>query len=87
VTTTAPVKAAATERGRRTLIQGLAIDLGVAVAVVLLAWLPDANLTSGEAWLAVGVAVAKSVLTALASYVMRLKVAPAEETAQAGGGI
>ena len=85
--TTTVVKAAAVERGRRTLIQGLAIDLAVAVAVVLLAWLPDADLTAGEAWLALGVAVGKSLLTALASYVMRLKVAPAEETASAGGGI
>lgn len=81
------VKAAAVERGRRTLIQGLAIDLAVAVAVVLLAWLPDADLTAGEAWLALGVAVGKSLLTALASYVMRLKVAPSEETVAPGGGI
>lgn len=75
----ATVQAAAVERGRRSLWQGLAIDLAVAVAVTLLAWLPDADLTSGEAWLILGVAVAKSVLTAAASYVMRLKVAPLEE--------
>lgn len=75
----APVKAAATERGRRTLVQGLAIDVAIAVAVVLLAWLPDADLTAGEAWLALGVAVGKSVLTAVASYVMRLKVTPSTE--------
>ena len=75
----APIQAAAAERGRRTLVQGLAIDLGVAIAGVLLAWLPDADLTAGEAWLALGVAVGKSVLTALASYVMRLKVDPATE--------
>lgn len=85
--TTAPVKAAAAERGRRTAIQGLAIDVAVAVAVVLLAWLPDADLASSTAWVILGTAVAKSVLTALASYVMRLKVAPAEETAEPGGGI
>lgn len=82
---TAPVKAAATERGVRTLVQGLGIDVAVAVAVVLLAWLPDANLTASEAWLALGVAVGKSVLTAVASYVMRLKAAPAREAAYVDG--
>ena len=49
--------------------------------------LPDADLASSTAWVILGTAVAKSVLTALASYVMRLKVAPAEETAEPGGGI
>lgn len=83
----APIQAAAAERGRRTIVQGLAIDVAVAVAVVLLAWLPDADLASSTAWVILGTAVAKSVLTALASYVMRLKVAPAEETAEPGGGI
>lgn len=85
--TTAPVKAAAVERGRRTIAQGLGIDVAVAVAVVLLAWLPDADVSSREAWLILGTAVLKSVLTAGASYVMRLKVTPSEETAAPGGGI
>lgn len=75
----ATVQAAAVERGTRSLWQGLAIDLAVAVAMVLLMWLPDADLTSREAWLVLGTSVAKSVLTAAASYVMRLKVAPLEE--------
>lgn len=87
MSTPAPVKAAAAERGTRTLIQGLAWDVVIAIAVVLLAWLPDANLTAAEAWLALGVAVAKSVLTAAASYVMRIKRAPSEETVSPGGGI
>ena len=71
--------AAATERGRRTLWQGLALDLAIAVAVTLLAWLPDADVASSTAWLILGTALVKSVLTALASYVMRLKVQPAKE--------
>lgn len=70
---------AAGERGRRTLWQGLALDLAIAVAVTLLAWLPDADVASSTAWVILGTALLKSVLTALASYVMRLKVAPAQE--------
>ena len=82
MTTSTPAQAthaAATERGRRTLWQGLGIDVAVAVAMVLLMWLPDADLSSANAWLILATTVAKSVLTALASYVMRLKVAPAQE--------
>ena len=73
-------QAAAGERGRRTLWQGLGIDVAVAVAMVLLLWLPDADLASRDAWLVLASIVAKSVLTAVASYVMRLKVAPAQES-------
>lgn len=76
---TAANHAAATERGRRTLWQGLGLDVAIAVAMVLLMWLPDADVTSTEAWLILGTAVIKSVLTALASYVMRLKVQPVRE--------
>ena len=50
--------------------------LAVAVAATLLAWLPDADLSSREAWTVVGLAVAKSVLTAGASWVMRAKLDP-----------
>lgn len=81
-TSTTPAQAkhaAATERGRRTLWQGLALDLGVAIAVTLLAWLPDADVASSTAWIILGTALLKSVLTAVASYVMRLKVDPARE--------
>lgn len=72
-------RADAADRSRRTLIQGLAIDVAIAVAAALLAWLPDADLTAREAWIVLGVAIAKSALTAAAAYVMRLKVAPADE--------
>jgi len=77
--TTTPTRADAADRGWRTLIQGLAIDVLVAVAAVLLVWLPDADISKVEAWIVLGTAVAKSVLTAVASYVMRLKVAPGGE--------
>lgn len=63
----------AVDRSRRTLIQGLVTDALVAVAAVLLVWLPDADITSREAWTVLGVSVVKSVLTAVASYVMRVR--------------
>lgn len=74
MTTTA--KADATQRAKRTFIQGIALDVAVAVAVALLAWLPDADMTSKQAWIILGTSLAKTVLTAVASYVMRLKVRP-----------
>ena len=72
-------KAAATERGRRAFIQGLGIDVATALAAFLLVWLPDADLSSRDAWLVFGTGAARTVLGALASYVMRLKVAPSQE--------
>lgn len=69
-------QADAANRGFRTLIQGVAIDVAVAVAAVLLLWLPDANFADEAAWVMLGTSVGKSVLTAVASYVMRLKVQP-----------
>lgn len=69
-------RADAGQRAKRTIVQGIAIDVAVAIAVALLAWLPDADISSGEAWMVLGTAVAKTVLTAVASYVMRLKVDP-----------
>lgn len=74
------VKAAATERATRTLWQGLGIDVAIAVAAALLAWLPDADVLDGAAWLILGTILIKTVLQAVASYVMRLKLAPREET-------
>lgn len=73
---TTAVQADAKQRAKRTLIQGIALDVAVAVAVALLAWLPDADLTNKQAWIILGTSLAKTVLTAVASYVMRLKVAP-----------
>lgn len=67
----------ATDRAWRTLVQGLAIDIGVATAAALLVWLPDADISSAEAWIVLGTTLAKTVLTAVASFVMRLKVDPA----------
>lgn len=67
----------ATDRAWRTLVQGLAIDIAVAIAAALLVWLPDADISTSEAWVVLGTTLAKTVLTAVASFVMRLKVDPA----------
>lgn len=76
MTNPSTTQADATQRAKRTFIQGIVLDVAVAVAVALLAWLPDADLTSKQAWIILGTSLAKTVLTAVASYVMRLKVAP-----------
>lgn len=67
----------ATDRAWRTLVQGLAIDVAIAIAAALLVWLPDADISTREAWTVLGITLAKTVLTAVASFVMRLKVDPA----------
>jgi len=76
MTNISTTKADAAQRAKRTFLQGIALDVAVAVAVALLAWLPDADLTNKQAWIILGTSLAKTVLTAVASYVMRLKVRP-----------
>lgn len=73
---TTSTKVDAKSRAWRTFLQGFGIDIAVAVAAALLLWLPDADLSSGDAWLVLGTALGKTVLTTAAAYVMRLKVAP-----------
>lgn len=68
------LRADAKNRAWRTLLQGLATDVLVALAAVLLAWLPDADITSGEAWTVIGVTLAKTALTTAASWAMRAKL-------------
>ena len=72
--TTPATRADARNRAWRTLLQGLATDVLVAIAAALLAWLPDADITSREAWTVIGVTLAKTALTAAASWVMRAKL-------------
>lgn len=70
-------KVDAANRSVRSLFIGLAVDVAVAIATALLLWLPDADLTKREAWIVLGTTLAKTVLQAAASYVVRLKVPPA----------
>ena len=66
----------AKNRAVRTVWQSVALDLAVAVAVAVLAWLPDADLSSRTAWLILATAVAKGLLQAAAAFVMRYKIDP-----------
>ena len=68
----------ALERALRTLWQGFLVD-GLSVAGTgLLLMLTNADLTSPLFWQAAGLLVAKSVLTAFASFLVRLKSTPKE---------
>lgn len=67
------------QRSLRTLLQGLAIDVAVAAGagvLLVLDPMPAEQLTDGAAWLVIATSVAKSVLTAGASYLARLKLPP-----------
>lgn len=78
----AAAAADAKQRSIRTLAQGLAVDALVAAGAAMLAvvgGLTDDQLLTSAAWVTMGTAVAKSVLTAVASYIARLKVPPASE--------
>lgn len=73
-------RADAKQRSLRTLAQGLAVDglvaAGAATVAIVTTWTGD-DVLSVTSWVVLGTAVAKSVLTAVASYVARLKVPPA----------
>jgi hypothetical protein len=62
----------------RTLWQGLIVDALAAVGLGLTLLLATGDITSPAFWSAFGVLVGKSFLTALASYLTRLK-APQED--------
>lgn len=73
--------AAASERRTRVLLNGLAWDLAIAVATVIAISATTLDITDPQAWITLGVAVAKSVLMAGAAYVLRLKAPPTTELA------
>lgn len=66
------LKADATNRSQRTFIQGFYIDIAVAAALFILLNIDGLDVTSGEAVLTFCVAFGKTLLTALASYVVRM---------------
>lgn len=76
---TSTAHADAKQRSIRTLVQGLAIDCAVAAgagATAALATIDGNELLTTAAWIALGTSVLKSVLTAGASYLARLKLPP-----------
>ena len=62
--TTTRLAADAKNRAARSFLQGFGIDIAVAVAMALLAWLPDADVSKKEAWLILGTSLVKTVLQA-----------------------
>lgn len=70
----------ARNRAIRTFVQNLAIDLAVSLLVVLGTALATLDITSKEAWTALGLLLAKTALSAPVAYVMRLRVKPAAPT-------
>lgn len=77
----APVEtqAAARERAWRSFLTGLAIDVAVAIATAVLAWLPAADISQTTAWIILGTTLVKTLLATVGAYVLRLKLAPATE--------
>lgn len=61
----------AKNRGLRSFLQGLAIDVGVGVALVLATTFGDANDWGDLEWTIIGFSLAKSVVQAAAAFVMR----------------
>lgn len=64
------VRAQARRNALRTFLQGLAIDVGIAVAL-LVTQLLAAPLDAWQGWAAIGIALGRTILGAVASYVMR----------------
>jgi len=67
-----------TSRPLRTLVQGFALDIAIAVVLVLATAFNEIEWTP-KYWAALGLTVAKSVLQAGASYWMRTLVKPKED--------
>ncbi len=76
----------ARERAWRTLWQGFIVDGLSAAGAGLLLLLATGDLTSPLFWSAAGLMVAKSMLTAFASYLARLKSAPKAAVLPPPGG-
>lgn len=76
---TAPVKASALERAKRTFLTGVGLDVAIAVAAAVLVWLPAADLATTTAWIVLATSLVKTIMQAVASYVVRLRVTPTQE--------
>lgn len=82
--TSAAVAAAdARQRSVRTVLQGFAIDVSVAVVLVLAVAVTDIRWTRAY-WLALGLSLARTVIQAAVAYAMRMLVPPARVTPSSG---
>jgi hypothetical protein len=77
----AGVKLDALNRALRTLYVGFGIDALALIGAGLLELLNQVDVSAPAFWAAAGVLVVKSVLSALGSYLLRLKVAPKPDPA------
>jgi hypothetical protein len=65
------MRADARNRALRTFLQGLAVDVAVAVCVVLITVFATASSWGELQWVAIGFTLGKTVLMTVAAYVMR----------------
>lgn len=70
------LKRDASNRGVRTFLQGLGIDIAVGVALVISTYLIGANSWGDMEWAILSFSLAKSAVQAVAAYVMRLWLDP-----------
>jgi high-affinity Fe2+/Pb2+ permease len=70
------VKLDALNRFWRTLYTAFGADAALLIGAGLLTLLDKVDISSTEFWIGLGLLVVKSVLTALGSYLLRLKKAP-----------
>jgi hypothetical protein len=76
VSTDSLIHADALNRAARTLWVGFGIDAATAIGSGALLLLNEVDVNSELFWTSMGVLVLKSVVMSLASYLVRLKVAP-----------
>ena len=69
-------KADARNRATRTFLTNLGIDAAISILTVLATALVGLDITSKEAWTALGVLLAKTALSAPVSYVLRMRLTP-----------
>ena len=81
---TRPVERDAQTRAYRTLIQGLMVDVLAAIAVALTAAIAGGIEWTQAYWVALGLAVAKSAIVAVVSYIARRAVPPATTPTMGG---
>lgn len=70
------IQADALNRGLRTLWTGFGVDAATAIGAGALLLVNEVDVNSELFWTSMGVLALKSVVTAFASYLVRLKVAP-----------